>query len=127
MNIDNKRYFIYNNIESLENHDNFIKILHKNNCEHTSNTNGIFVNLNTIDGSIIEELFFILSSEINNDNKIDIKRNDFIEHAIKLTEKKPVQIIKKDNIIKTQLYMNDFPEEEHDIIRMSKINKFDNI
>ena len=82
MESDNKRYFIYNNIDALENHDHFIKILHTNKCDYTNNNNGIFVNLNTISDTIIDELFFILNSEINSDNKIDIKRNDFIENYL---------------------------------------------
>ena len=126
MNINNKRYFIYNNIVSLENHDNFIKVLYNNNCKYTKNTNGIFVNLNTISDNTIEELFFILNSEINNDNNIDNQRNDFIEKAIEITEKKKV-IIKEDKLKKDILLIRIFSKKEREIIKMSKENKFDNI
>ena len=120
MESDSKRYFIYNNIDALENHDHFIKILHTNKCDYTNNNNGIFVNLNTISDTIIDELFFILNSEINSDNKIDIKRNDFIEKNIQINEKKEKKKLKKDIPIKKYIYIKDFPKEEGDIIKMSK-------
>lgn len=121
MDADSKRHYIYNNIISLENHDNFIKILNINNCDHTSNSNGIFVNLNTINDNIIDELFFILNTEINCENKIDNKRNDFIDNAIKLTkEKKENKNNKKDTLIKKMIYIKDFSSENGDIIKISK-------
>ena len=127
--IDNKRYFIYNNIEKLENHDHVIKILYNHECKYTENNNGIFVNLNPLSNNIINELFFILKAEINNDNKIDNNRNSFLEEVTKQNEVINIQKEEKEKnekkIIRKKIYIQDFNEEDGKIIKMSKINKFD--
>ena len=119
-----KIMFIYKNISLLENHDNFIRILTDNNCNYTKNNNGIFVNLNTIDISVIDKLFFILNCELNNENKLDDNRNLYIQETIE--KKKKGKIITKSNVKQKdfkKLYLKDFQKNEREIIVTSKKTK----
>ena len=118
-----KIMFIYKNISLLENHDNFIRILTDNNCNYTKNNNGIFVNLNTIDESVIDKLFFILNCELNNENKLDDNRNLYIQETV---EQKKGKIITKSNDKQKdfkKLYLKDFQKKEREIIITSKKTK----
>ena len=44
-----KKKYIFENIEKIKNHKNYLDIILFHNCQHTNNSNGVFINLNSID------------------------------------------------------------------------------
>jgi hypothetical protein len=69
--------YIYENIELINNHNNFIRLLNINKCKYTKNNNGMFVNLKTLDSDIIHNIFLMIKSELKTQNNIyDIVNND---------------------------------------------------
>ena len=79
--ISTKRYYIYENITKIKNHNHLIDYLKINKCKHTENKNGIFVNLNTIDNDIINNLYSMVYESINNFIDYDYT-NDFYNYEL---------------------------------------------
>ena len=107
----------------LKNHKNYIDIVKFHNCPHTNNSNGLFLNLNTIDTCVIDKLYYKLKNEIENDDfSINIIEKQIIENEIEALLKGTNSNIKEVyDIIK----MEDFTEEDQSIINISKKYKFD--
>ncbi len=118
-----KKKYICENIVKLKNHKNYIDIVKFHNCPHTNNSNGLFLNLNTIDTCVIDKLYYKLKNEIENDDlSINIIEKQIIENEIdKLLKETGSNIKEVYDIIK----MEDFTEEEQSIINISKKYKFD--
>ena len=77
--IKKKRYYIYENIDKIKNHDQIIDLIQIKECKYTKNNNGIFLNLTTTEDSVIDQIYFLLNSELNysiiNDNDIGVKED----------------------------------------------------
>lgn len=118
-----KKKYICENIVKLKNHKNYIDIVKFHNCPHTNNSNGLFLNLNTIDTCVIDKLYYKLKNEIENDDfSINIIEKQIIENEIEALLKGTNSNIKEVyDIIK----MEDFTEEDQSIINISKKYKFD--
>lgn len=115
--MDKKLIYIYDNIYKINDHKNLISIIKTHNCKYTENNNGIFINLNTLEENIINNIFFLVHNEINSD--IDENYYEIIEPD-KPIKKEPVKIyIKK----KDSLYLEDFTDYEKEIIIKSKFYK----
>lgn len=122
--IEIKKKYICENIEKIKNHTNYIDIVKFHNCPHTNNSNGVFLNLNTINIDVIDKLYFKLRNEIEDDDfNLNIMEKQTIENEIdqllKYTEK---QGNKK---IYDIINIEEFTQEEREIITMSKKYKFD--
>ena len=122
--IEIKKKYICENIEKIKNHTNYIDIVKFHNCPHTNNSNGVFLNLNTINIDVIDKLYFKLRNEIEDDDfnlNIIEKQNieNEIDELLKYTEKQENK--KKYDIINIE----EFTQEEQEIIIMSKKYKFD--
>ena len=52
MNIEEKKIFIYKNIEKIEYHNELVDYIKNNDIKYTENTNGFFVNISLIDNHI---------------------------------------------------------------------------
>ena len=82
MDLNDKKLFIYKNINNIDNHNEIIKYIEHNNIKYTNNNNGFFVNISLIDDHI-DNLYNILQYYINNNNEnnllIDIKKQISIE------------------------------------------------
>jgi hypothetical protein len=122
--IEIKKKYICENIEKIKNHTNYIDIVKFHNCPHTNNSNGVFLNLNTINIDVIDKLYFKLRNEIEDDDfNLNIIEKQNIENEIhqllKYTEKHETK--KKYDIINIE----EFTQEEQEIIIMSKKYKFD--
>lgn len=122
--IEIKKKYICENIEKIKNHTNYIDIVKFHNCPHTNNSNGVFLNLNTINIDVIDKLYFKLRNELEDDDfnlNIIEKQNieNEIDQLLKYTEKQENK--KKYDIINIE----EFTQEEQEIIIMSKKYKFD--
>ena len=55
--MDKKRIYIYENIYKINDHKNLINLINSFKCKYTENSNGMFINLNTLEDNIIDNVF----------------------------------------------------------------------
>ena len=109
-----KRMYIYENIYKINDHTNLINIINNSDCKYTENNNGIFINLNTLDENIINNIYFLVNNEIKSEVEEHI-----CEVVVPENIKSPeIKNNKKENINK--ICINDFDKEDKEIIEKSK-------
>lgn len=125
--------YIYNNIEKINNHNNFIELLKLNNCKYTTNSNGIFLNLNTLSNGLINKIFFMVQSELKSqDNPIyEINNEELLKLSENIKEEKEEEIGDKNSVLTAStkdlstkyniLNIDSFNKIEKDIISLSKL------
>ena len=64
---ETKKKYIFENIEKIKNHKNYLDIVEFHNCQHTKNSNGIFLNLHTLDEEVINKIYYKLRNEIEDE------------------------------------------------------------
>ena len=122
--IEEKKQYIYQNIDNIKNHSLFIKVLETNKCKYTKNINGIFLNLNSLDENIIIDFFNIFFYK--NDNKIQC---DYLDKEINENFDKKEEINNninqnKNNLVNNEKYLlKNYTKIDQKIISFSK-NKF---
>jgi hypothetical protein len=120
MNIEEKKIFIYKNIDKIKYHKEIVDYIKINDIKYTENSNGFFVNISLIDdhiNNIYNILQYTLFNNIENDNMV-IKKQEII---LNNEEKKIIYCPKNYNI-----ELTNFNKEEKKIILESKKYKFDN-
>lgn len=122
--IELKKKYIHENINEIKNHKNYLDIIVFHACPHTNNSNGIFINLNSIDKSIIDKLYYKLKNELEDDALTEnIIEKKIIEEQIEnLFKEKDKKVAGK---IYDKLTLDEFKKEEIEIINLSKKYKFD--
>jgi hypothetical protein len=67
--MDRNKYiqYIYENIDKINNHQNYIKLLAIHDCSYTTNSNGIFVNLNKLEDTVINNFYIRIHNELTNE------------------------------------------------------------
>jgi len=116
---ETKKKYIFENIEKIKNHKNYLDIVEFHNCQHTKNSNGIFLNLHTLDEEVIDKIYYKLRNEIEDEGLTEnIIEKKIIEEEIEelLRESKSLVVDVKYDIIK----IDDFKEDEREIIDLSK-------
>lgn len=118
-NKETKKKYIFENIEKIKNHKNYLDIVEFHNCQHTKNSNGIFLNLHTLDEEVINKIYYKLRNEIEDEGLTEnIIEKKIIEEEIDelLRESKSLVVDVNYDIIK----IDDFKEDEREIIDLSK-------
>ena len=117
--IEVKKKYIHENIEKIKNHKNYLDIILFHECPHTNNSNGVFINLNSIDSSIIDKLYYKLKNELEDDALTEnIIEKKIIEEEIEnLLKEKDKKVVEK---VYDKILMDDFKKEEIEIINLSK-------
>ena len=113
MNIDDKKLFIYKNIDKISNHNEIIYYIQQNDIKFTTNSNGFFVNISCMNDDNINNIYNILSYYINNINENDIfedKREKLLESLSKNLKDKNIYNIP----------LSEFSDFEQGIIKHSK-------
>ena len=116
---ETKKKYIFENIEKIKNHKNYLDIVEFHNCQHTKNSNGIFLNLHTLDEEVIDKIYYKLRNEIEDEGLTEnIIEKKIIEEEIEelLRESKSLVVDVKYDIIK----IDDFKEDEREIIDLTK-------
>lgn len=116
---ETKKKYIFENIDKIKNHKNYLDIVEFHNCQHTKNSNGIFLNLHTLDEEVINKIYYKLRNEIEDEGLTEnIIEKKIIEEEIEelLRESKSLVVDVKYDIIK----IDDFKEDEREIIDLSK-------
>tara|TARA_Y100001958_G_scaffold160112_2_gene166452 strand:+ start:12260 stop:12643 length:384 start_codon:yes stop_codon:yes gene_type:complete len=119
--IKKQRYYIYENINKLSNHNQIIDLINMKACKYTENDNGIFLNLNTIDEKIITMVYHIVLNTINFKEKIyniDVDEKDeiIVENTNNISDNTEINKGKKDN----SLSYKHFSKKDQKIIDYSK-------
>ena len=121
MNIHGKKLYIYENIDKSSNHNTIIKLLNDNECKYTKNSNGIFLNLNTLSDELIQNIYDILF--FNNDKQIyNINEESYEDTLIKQYHQEiPTHSIQKKIKQNVDIYLlENFTQKEQEIILFSK-------
>ena len=119
MDCELKKKYICENIIKIDNHKDYLDIVTFHNSPHTSNSNGIFVNLTTLKPDVIDKLYYKLKNEIEDTSfSINIIEKQVIEDEISelFKENTNYDIRETYDIIK----LDDFTENERLIVSMSK-------
>jgi hypothetical protein len=117
--IEVKKKYINENINKIKHHKNYLDIILFHECPHTNNSNGVFINLNSIDGSIIDKLYYKLKNELEDDALTEnIIEKKIIEEEIESLLKEKDKKVK--GTIYDKLTLDKFKKEEIEIINLSK-------
>ena len=109
--------YIYENISKLTNHQHYIKLLTFHKCQYTTNSNGIFVNLNKLEDKVITDFYNILKNELTNGN---IMEDKYEKEISDIKEKTLINRIKEEKKVNNVLFLDIFSEEDSEIIEYSK-------
>uniref|UniRef100_A0A6C0L2U6 Uncharacterized protein n=1 Tax=viral metagenome TaxID=1070528 RepID=A0A6C0L2U6_9ZZZZ len=117
--MDQKRIYIHQNINKINDHVNIINIIEQNECKHTKNNNGIFLNLTTTEDDIVDQIYFLLNNELNYSiiNENDMKMNDEELFVNRYTPKQNVTV----SPIINEPLCNQFTPSEQERILYSKL------
>ena len=126
MNIDEKKVYIYKNINNIKYHNEIISYIIDNDIKYTENNNGFFINISLIDehiNNIYNILKYILSNNIENDN-YDLKKNIIFKNDIinNIEQRKYESTVNENKIYNIPL--SNFKKSDQQLIIESK--KFDN-
>jgi hypothetical protein len=111
--------YIYDQISNMYDHTFIIDLIKQKNCNYTENKNGIYLDLNNIDNSILKEIYENIKNQnlknnYNNDNE-NIIENIKTEFS---NQKKQTKIVeKKEN---KYIYLSEFTKIEKEIINFVK-------
>ena len=122
--MNEKKKFIFNTINNIENHNKIINFIHYYKIKHTENNNGYFVNISVINDEIIEKLYELI---INLNNNLD---DNLLKEKIKIIEENNIYIDKTNqkNITKIQyndIKLSEFNGIDKENISLSKNYKFE--
>lgn len=116
---ETKKKYIFENIDKIKNHKNYLDIVEFHNCQHTKNSNGIFLNLHTLDDTVIDKIYYKLKNEIEDEaltENIIEKKNIEEEIDELLRESKGLAIQENYDVIN----IDGFKKKEKEIIELSK-------
>lgn len=120
MNTNDKRNYIYENIDKLNDHKHLLSIVKSSDCKYTENSNGIFLNLNTITDGIIDNIYFLVYSDINTDINPHLYQEEL---EIENIEEKGIICKVKEIKFINDYKIDGFSEIDKEIINKSKIFK----
>tara|TARA_Y100001958_G_scaffold159682_1_gene162417 strand:- start:1746 stop:2111 length:366 start_codon:yes stop_codon:yes gene_type:complete len=115
INIEEKKKFIYSKINNLEFNSIYLKdYIINSNVKYTENSNGIFINLNTVSDFDIDNIYNIIINKINynkllSEKEYNVNNNNFNNLV---TEDKKKKNYKDFNV-------NDFSEFDLELIKLS--------
>tara|TARA_Y100001935_G_C17310788_1_gene515973 strand:- start:4370 stop:4741 length:372 start_codon:yes stop_codon:yes gene_type:complete len=119
MEVKKQRYYIYENINQLKNHNQIIELITMKDCKFTENDNGIFLNLNTVDDEIIGIIYQIIKNTLNYNEEI-INYEDVLDNEEESSEIKHKPVEDQSIIKKESISFNLFSKDEKEIINESK-------
>lgn len=120
MNLEEKKIYIFNNINNIQNHNFIIKLLDDNNTKYTKNTNGIFLNLNILNDDLISNIYDIIILNTKNTDEILYEEelqsfNELNNQYFKKEEEKNIITIDASKYL-----LKHFNSNDKDIIELSK-------
>jgi len=117
--IKKKRYYIYENIDRIKNHDQIIDLIQFKECKFTKNNNGIFLNLSVLDEEIINMIHQIIINSLDYEEK----NEDYMVPPVNIEVDDGVQkekLTKENEKEREKILMKHFSKKEQEIIHQSK-------
>tara|TARA_Y100000817_G_scaffold90889_1_gene70704 strand:+ start:463 stop:840 length:378 start_codon:yes stop_codon:yes gene_type:complete len=117
--IKKKRYYIYENIDRIKNHDQIIDLIQFKECKFTKNNNGIFLNLSVLDEEIINMIHQIIINSLDYEEK----NEDYMVPPVNIEVDEGVQkekLTKENEKEREKILMKHFSKKEQEIIHQSK-------
>jgi hypothetical protein len=108
--------YIYENIDKINNHQNYIKLLAFHGCSYTTNSNGIFVNLNKLEDNVINDFYIRIHNELTNECIVEDSYEKKIQDIKKYVNVHKRLVNKKEDIIT----IDSFNKQDMEIIKYSK-------
>ena len=115
MDINDKKLFIYKNINNIKNHNDIINYIESNDIKYSINDNGFFVNISYLNEEQLDFIYNILlyCMKNNDDNQLFIDKREEILNLSNNYEKNVVKIVQN-------IPLDLFTYEEQSIIQQSK-------
>lgn len=115
MDINDKKLFIYKNINNIKNHNDIINYIESNDIKYSINDNGFFVNISYLKEEQLDFIYNIIlyCMKNNDDNQLFIDKREEILNLGKNNNKNTVKIIQN-------IPLDLFTQEEQSIILQSK-------
>lgn len=125
MDTEDKKKYIFNNINLIENHNKIVNFIHYYEIKHTINNNGYFLNISVLEDNLIDILYKLIN-ELNNtdDDELYQKEKQIIVDNDNKIESNIKKKYKNYNEIK-DINQNDFSDIDRKIISLSKNYKFE--
>ena len=117
---DDKKKFIYNNIQNnTQIHVEILKYFDLNDFKYTKNNNGVFINLSILDENYVDFIYNLIVYQ----EKIDTTsfQEKFLEN-IENTELNTKKIVKPKELDK-KYFLSSYTKDEIKIIKYSKLKK----
>ena len=118
--MSDKRSIIYHNNEYVSDYSEIISILRDNNCKYTTNSNGIFINLTTIQDDVINKIYPFF---INNTLEKYTSECEYSTMKEQINDETSQESNETRNYQETEesytIPMNEFNADEKKIIRFS--------
>ena len=99
MDLYNKKLYIKNNIDRINN-NNIIKLIKLNEINYTKNINGIFLDINLLNENHIDKIISIINNEIEFKLNEDINDKNIKEKTI--NNEKNIEINQKKEVLKNE-------------------------
>jgi len=121
--IQKQKYYIYENIDKLKDHNQIINLIKLKECKFTENGNGIFLNISTLEPELINIIYQILMNTL--DYKEDMGEHfmtDFDCSNEVPSGAGPEEVSIKNNyqFSSEGLRLDNYSKEEQEIITYSK-------
>ena len=119
-----QKYYIYENIDKLKDHNQIINLIKMKKCKFTENGNGIFLNISTLEPDVINIIYQILMNMV--DYKEEQHEEKFISDFNCNTEILSNEGESEENTVSNQpfsleeLLLNNYSKKEQEIITYSK-------
>jgi len=122
--IKKQKYYIYENIDKLKDHNQIINLIKLKKCKFTENGNGIFLNISTLEPDVINIIYQILMNmvdykeEPNEENVVyDFNCNTEIPSYEEESEEKTLSV---QPFSLEELLLKNYSKKEQEIITYSK-------
>jgi len=119
-----QKYYIYENIDKLKDHNQIINLIKMKKCKFTENGNGIFLNISTLEPDVINIIYQILMNMV--DYKEEQHEEKFMSDFNCNTEILSNEGESEENTVRDQpfsleeLLLNNYSKKEQEIITYSK-------
>ena len=119
-----QKYYIYENIDKLKDHNQIINLIKMKKCKFTENGNGIFLNISTLEPDVINIIYQILMNMV--DYKEEQHEEKFISDFNCNTEILSNEGESEENTVSNQpfsleeLLLNNYSKKEQEITTYAK-------
>ena len=117
----NKKQYIFDHVDEIENHTKIVNFLNFHEIKHTSNNNGYFVNISKLNDDLINKLYDLIIDL--NENINDSVEQEIYENIKIINENDNKKQIKEEK--HADIKLSSFSNTDKELILKSKSYKFE--